>query len=147
MPRLTYESLDEGRLLSSVRNPDCGAVIVFSGTARRFTGDHETTSLLFEAYEEMALRELERLERDARERFRLRACAIEHRLGEVPCGETTVVVALASPHREAAFEAVAWVMNELKQRVPIWKKDIAPNGETTWVPNQVASEKVGSHAG
>jgi molybdopterin synthase catalytic subunit len=139
MARITSERLDQARLWAAVSRPDCGAAVVFTGTARQFTGEHETACLYFEAYEPMALRELQRLEDTALQEFDIKSCLIEHRLGAVPIGETTIVVAIASPHRQAAFDAVSWVMNELKRRVPIWKKDVAPTGQSAWVPNQIQS--------
>ncbi len=137
MAGLSHAELDEQRLLAAVRRPECGAVVVFVGTARRHTGEREAVRLRFFAYESMALQEMQAIEREASERYRLAACAIEHRLGDVPVGETAIVVAVSSPHRTAALEAAAWIMNELKRRVPIWKQEIAPDGTTIWVPNQL----------
>lgn len=137
MAGLSHSELDEQRLLAAVRSPECGAVVVFAGTARRHTGGREAVRLRFFAYEPMARREMEAIEREAIERFRLAACAIEHRLGDVPIGETAIVVAVSSPHRAAALEATAWIMDELKRRVPIWKQEIAPDGAATWVPNRL----------
>jgi molybdopterin synthase catalytic subunit len=82
----------------------------------------------------MALAEMARLEQEACDRFGIAQCLIEHRLGNVPIGETSVAVAVSSPHRKAAFAAAEWVMDQLKARVPIWKKDRSPSGER-WVPN------------
>ncbi len=140
MAGLRHSELDEQRCFAAVRSPECGAMVVFAGTARRHTGGREAVRLRFFAYEPMALREMEAIEREAIERFRLAACAIEHRLGDVLVGETAIVVAVSSPHRAAALEGAAWIMNELKRRVPIWKQEIAPDGAAIWVPNQLQTQ-------
>jgi molybdopterin synthase catalytic subunit len=89
--------------------------------------------LAYEAYEPMALEALAALERAACERFAIAACEIVHRLGEVPLSEASVVVAVAAAHREAAFEACRWAMDELKRSVPIWKKEFYEEGGAEWV--------------
>ena len=134
MPRLVEQEIDTVAVLRSVVRPECGAAILFVGTTRQFTNGHETASLDYEAYREMAVAEMTRLELEACDRFEIVQCVIEHRLGNVPIGETSVAVAVSSPHRKAAFAAAEWVMDQLKVRVPIWKKDRSPTGER-WVPN------------
>jgi molybdopterin synthase catalytic subunit len=134
MPRLVDAEIDTSALLRAVVRPECGAAILFVGTTRQFTDGHETASLDYEAYYDMALAEMARLEKEACDRFEIVQCLIEHRLGNVTVGETSVAVAVSSPHRKAAFAAAEWVMDQLKARVPIWKKDRSPTGER-WIPN------------
>ncbi len=147
MPRLVEHEIDTNAVLRAVARPECGAAILFLGTTRQFTDGHETASLVYEAYHEMALAELARLEQQACDQFQIAKCLIEHRLGNVPIGESSVAVAVSSPHRKAAFAAAEWVMDELKARVPIWKKDMSPTG-ARWVPNakpEKESEKIDAH--
>lgn len=133
MASLTHAPLDTPALAAALRRPDCGAVLTFEGTTRDHHDGRRVTRLAYEAYEPMALRELESLERESCERFAIVACAIAHRLGEVPPTEASVVVVVASHHRGPAFDACRWVMDELKRRVPIWKKERYDDGGAEWV--------------
>ncbi|MFN8589114.1 MAG: molybdenum cofactor biosynthesis protein MoaE [Candidatus Eisenbacteria bacterium] len=133
MARLTHDSLDAAAMAAELRLPDCGAVLTFEGTTRDHHDGRRVVRLAYEAYEPMALRELEALERESCERFAIRACAIAHRLGEVPPTEASVVVVVASHHRGAAFDACRWAMDELKKRVPIWKQERYADGGAEWV--------------
>jgi molybdopterin synthase catalytic subunit len=103
-----------------------GGTCVFVGTTRRWTGEKETTSLAYEAYEPMAEAELDRLVAHARERWDVVRIAVLHRTGEVPPTQPSVVVGVACPHRVEAFEAARWLIDTLKTDVPIWKTDHAP---------------------
>ena len=125
--------IDEAALLLRVKSDQCGAVVLFSGTTRRETGGRITQTLHYEAYGDMALSELQRIRTEAMSKFELQACAIVHRIGEVPLGETSIVVALSSPHRISAFEAAAWIMDAVKKDVPIWKQEVWADGEKEWV--------------
>jgi molybdopterin synthase catalytic subunit len=89
--------------------------------------------LAYEAFVPMAEAELGRLRDEAMARFGLVRCLIHHRLGEVPLLEAAVVVAASSPHRREAFEAAAWIMDRIKERVPIWKRERYTDGAQTWV--------------
>jgi molybdopterin synthase catalytic subunit len=120
-------------LVASVARPDCGAVALFLGTTRDHHDGRRVTRLAYEAYEPMALAALEALERDAPRRFAVAACAIVHRLGEVPISEVSVAVAVAAPHRGPAFDACRWAMEELKRSVPIWKQERYADGSAGWV--------------
>ena len=133
MIHLTHEPIDSAALLERAQSPAAGAVVMFLGVSRRMTRSHETVELTYEAYEEMAAKELGRLEAEARERWPLVECTIVHRLGLVPLGEASVAVAVASPHRREAFEAGEWLIDTLKQRVPIWKKEKWADGASQWV--------------
>ncbi|HYM81724.1 MAG TPA: molybdenum cofactor biosynthesis protein MoaE [Candidatus Limnocylindria bacterium] len=133
MAELVRSALDVAQLLSAAARPDCGAIAVFLGTTRNHHDGRRVTRLAYEAYEPMALASLAELERHALEHFDVASCRIVHRLGDVPLAEPSVVVVVAAAHREPAFAACRWAMNELKRRVPIWKKEhYAPGGED-WV--------------
>ena len=115
MIKIVTEKIDEAAILDSVKSDDAGACLLFSGTTRRVTGDKVTQTLSYQAYEEMAIKLLNKLRDDAMSRWPLINFSIVHRVGEVPVGQTSVVVAVSSPHRIDAFQAAAWVMDTLKQ--------------------------------
>lgn len=133
MVELTHEPIDALRLLARAQQPQAGAVVLFLGIARQFTAGRETAELRYEAYAEMARSELAALEQQARGRWPLVECAIVHRLGVVPLAEASVAIAVSSPHRAAAFEAGQWLIDSLKQTVPIWKQEHYSDGAAEWV--------------
>jgi len=133
MIQLTDDKIDAGGLLESVRSNKAGAVVLFLGTTREFTDGRRTDSLDYECYPEMAHRKLAELEQEARRRWTLVECAIVHRLGHLELGESSVAVAVSSPHRQAAFEAGQWLIDTLKQIVPIWKQENWADGTSQWV--------------
>ena len=120
-------------LIDDANDPDVGAIAWFLGVTRRNTGDRVTDTLFYEAHRPMAKRSLEDLANLARERFGLRYTVIIHRLGEVPVGQASVLVGSSSPHRRDSFDALAWIMDELKRVVPIWKRECYADGTTEWV--------------
>ena len=97
------------------------------------TGDRRTTSLEYEAYPEMAFKKMEELEAEARKRFPVIELAISHRVGHLELGEISVVVAVSTPHRKASFEACQWLIDTLKEVVPVWKKETWADGSQEWV--------------
>jgi molybdopterin synthase catalytic subunit len=109
-----------------------GGIATFIGCARDFSEGREVTKISFEAYGSMALAEMRKLRSESIERFDLLDARIVHRVGMVGAGEQIVFIAAGAEHRAAAFEACRWMIDELKQRVPIWKKEITPQGEE-WV--------------
>ena len=127
---LTQSPIDYHALTESVRRPGCGAVCLFLGTVRDLTGDDVTTFLEYEAYPPMAEKKLAEIEAEVRRRWPVGDVAIIHRLGRLAVGEISVAVAVSSPHRAEAFEAGRYAIDTLKQVVPIWKKDISPDGST-----------------
>ena len=133
MIQLTHEPIDAATLLERAQSPEAGAVVLFLGVARRMTDERETIELIYDAYGKMAAKELDRLEAEARERWPLVACSIVHRLGLVPLGESSVAVAASCPHRREAFEAAQWLIDTLKERVPIWKQEHWADGDSEWV--------------
>jgi molybdopterin synthase catalytic subunit len=139
MIQLTRDPIDANALLVRVTSPLAGAVVLFLGTVRELTAGRRTLALDYEGYPEMAERELSRIEAEARERWPLVECAIIHRLGRLELCEASVAVAVSSPHRRAAFEAGQWIIDTLKQVVPIWKKENWEDGTTEWVHPGVES--------
>lgn len=133
MVELTQDPIDAAHVLQRVQRAEAGAVVLFLGITRQFTSGRETTELRYEAYEEMAERELAQLEAQARTRWPLVECVIVHRLGLVPLAEASVAIAVSSPHRAAAFEAGQWLIDALKETVPIWKQEHWSDGQTEWV--------------
>lgn len=133
MIELTTSSIDPQKVLEAVASPDAGAMVLFLGTTRRQT-DHRTTEMLsYTAYETMAREQLARLEQQARRRWPLEQCLLIHRLGDVAIGEASVAVAVSSGHRREAFEAASWLIDILKETVPVWKREHWNTGKTAWV--------------
>ncbi|HEU4711398.1 MAG TPA: molybdenum cofactor biosynthesis protein MoaE [Pyrinomonadaceae bacterium] len=132
---LTTETIDVGQVARRVVPRECGATITLDGYAREWTKGRKTRYLVYEAYEQMALSEMQRLGRDAHKQFEIAHIGIVHRTGRIEIGETSVVIAVSAPHRRAAFEACEWAIKELKRTVPIWKKEVYDNGEE-WVGAQ-----------
>jgi len=131
--KLTTDPIDAGAVLQLVSSPNAGAVVLFLGTTREVTGERRTLWLDYECYADMAQRKLAELEAQARSRWPLVACAILHRLGRVEIGESSVAIAVSSPHRRAAFEAGQWLVDTLKEVVPIWKHEHWADGSSEWV--------------
>jgi MoaE-MoaD fusion protein len=129
---LTTETIDVGSIARRVVLPECGATVTLDGYAREWTKGKRTLYLVYEAYETMALTEMERLGAEAHKQFEIAHIGIVHRTGRIEIGETSVVIAVSAPHRRAAFEACEWAIKELKRTVPIWKKEIYEGGEE-WV--------------
>ena len=129
---LTSETLDVAAATARVTCAEAGGVAVFLGTTRAETGtEGELLALDYQAYEEMAVKELTKLVAGARGRWPVERAVIWHRTGRVAVTEASVLVAVSCPHRVAAFEACAWLMDELKKLAPIWKKEIYQDG-TRW---------------
>jgi molybdopterin synthase catalytic subunit len=133
MVELTNNVIDMSKVLASVQSPQAGAIVLFAGTTREFTDGKRTESLDYECYPDMATQELGKLEQQARERWPIVGCSIVHRLGHLQIGEASVAIAVSSPHRKAAFEAGQWIIDTLKQLVPIWKKENWEDGTCEWV--------------
>lgn len=133
---LVEEPLDVAAVADAVRNPGCGAVLLFLGTVRDSHDGRPVVRLTYSAYRTMAEERMRRivgdLERPAEAPEGLLRAAIAHRLGEVPAGEPSVVIAVASPHREAAYEASRQALERLKREVPIWKREHYADGEAAW---------------
>ena len=112
-----------------------GGIATFLGCARDFSEGREVTEISFDTYGSMALSELNRLRSDAIEKYALLDARIVHRIGTVKGGDNIVFIAAGAEHRVAALEACRWMIDELKQRVPIWKKEVTPQGASWIVPH------------
>ena len=130
---VTAHVLDIAAIRQDLVDPECGAVVLFEGCPRNNHEGRAVEGLGFEAFVPMAEGELATLREEAVAAFTLKHCIIHHRLGEVPLGEAAVVVACASPHRQEAFAALSWIMDRLKERVPIWKSEHYAEGGNAWV--------------
>jgi molybdopterin synthase catalytic subunit len=133
MIKITAEPIDYVAVTDLVRSPLAGAVCTFLGTVREFTGDRRTVALAYESYPEMALKKMAELEEEARGRWPVIELALVHRVGNLELGEVSVAVAVSCPHRHESFEACRWLIDSLKQVVPIWKKEIWADGNEEWV--------------
>lgn len=129
---LTNEPISVGDTARRIVPPECGATVTLDGYVRQFTNGRETEHLVYEAYEPMAVKEMQKLGDRAREQFPVANIGIVHRLGRLEIGETSVVITVAAPHRKAAFDACEWLIRELKRTVPIWKKEVYADGEV-WI--------------
>ena len=133
MIRLTHDEINHTELTESVRSTQSGAVVLFLGTVREMTSGRQTMALDYEAYPDMAEAKLAELETEARQKWNIDKLAIIHRLGHLELGDISVGVAVSCPHRSEAFEAGRFLIDELKIRVPIWKKENWSDGTTEWV--------------
>jgi molybdopterin synthase catalytic subunit len=133
---LTTEPISIESVARRVVPPKCGATVTLDGYVRQFTKGRETLYLIYEAYEEMALKELKKLLDQVHEKFEIANVGIVHRLGRLEIGETSVAISVAAPHRKAAFQACEWLIRELKRTVPIWKKEVYADGEH-WVEGEM----------
>ena len=133
MIELTNHVIDTAALVDRARHPEAGAIVLFLGTTREITAGRQTVALSYEAYREMADRRLAELESEARRRWPVLECFITHRLGEVPPTESSVAIAVSTPHRTDAFAAGQWLIDSLKTDVPIWKREQWADGTAEWV--------------
>ncbi len=128
-------AIDPARLLAAVGDPAAGASVLFLGTTRDENAGRRVTRLEYEAFASMAVREMRRLARTARRRWPIRRVAMVHRIGVVPVGEASVGIAVSAAHRTEAFEACHWLIDRLKEIVPIWKKEHFRGG-AVWIGAQ-----------
>lgn len=133
MIEITESAIDHAAVTDRVRSNRAGAVCTFLGTVREITGDRRTVALSYEAYPEMALKKLAELEAEARRRWPVIELALVHRVGELDLGEVSVVVAVSCPHRGESFEVCRWLIDTLKDVVPIWKKENWEDGGQDWI--------------
>lgn len=130
MSHLSRNPISVDSLLATVQGPERGGTCVFLGTVR---SDDAVTGIEYSAYDDMAVAEIERILGDAQARWPDARVTLQHRLGLVPAGEASIAIAAAAPHREEAFAACRYVIEEVKKRVPVWKKELRADGTTTWV--------------
>jgi molybdopterin synthase catalytic subunit len=132
---ITEKPIDLNDVVRRVVLPECGATISLDGYVRKWTKGRESLYLIYEAYEPMAIKEMEKLGVAVRENFDVSSVGIVHRIGRLEIGETSVVVSVSAPHRKSAFAACEWLITELKRSVPIWKKEFYADGEI-WIQGE-----------
>jgi molybdopterin synthase catalytic subunit len=130
---LTREQIVSDVLLADVQGPERGGTCLFLGTVRDGPDEGGVTGIEYSAYEEMAEAEIARMLGETRERWPDVRVAVRHRLGLIPVTEASIGIAAAAPHRDEAFAACRYVIEEIKKRLPVWKKEIRVDGTTTWV--------------
>jgi molybdopterin synthase catalytic subunit len=135
MFRVTDQPLRLHELVDFVADPEAGAIATFIGTTRNNNEGRKVIALDYEAYPEMAEKELRRLGEDAGKKWQICRMAIVHRLGPVQITEPSVMIAVSAAHREAAFAACRFAIEEIKKTVPIWKKEVYEGGEV-WIGTQ-----------
>jgi MoaE-MoaD fusion protein len=148
---LTREPVNAEKLVAAAKRGEDGAVAVFDGIVRNNTRGRQTLHLDYEAYEEMALKQMKELAEQAQGKFGVRQVTMIHRLGRLEVGETSVLIVVASAHRGAAFDACRWLIDTLKKTVPIWKKETFVDG-VVWAdgepfPAGLAVDPEASHEG
>jgi len=147
---LTRETIATQHILEQIKHPEDGATVVFEGIVRNHTRGRRTLYLDYEAYEAMARKQLESLADQALQQFKIRDLAIVHRLGRLEIGETSVLIVVASAHRAPAFEACRWLIDTLKRKVPIWKKEYFEDG-AVWADGEPFPDELlraeGTHSG
>ncbi|HEY4011342.1 MAG TPA: molybdenum cofactor biosynthesis protein MoaE [Acidobacteriaceae bacterium] len=139
--QLVSDPIDAEAIVSAIKSGGDGAVCVFDGIVRDNTRGRATLHLDYEAYNEMALKQMHALREDALARFSVREIAIIHRLGRLFVGETSVLIAVASAHRGAAFDACRYVIDTLKKTVPIWKREQFADG-AVWADGEPFPEEL-----
>jgi MoaE-MoaD fusion protein len=125
---ITCEKIDPHQIVPAMERPEDGAIVMFDGIVRNNSRGRKTLYLDYEAYESMALKQMEDLADEALTKFPVRDVRIVHRLGRIEIGESSVFIAVASAHRAAAFDACRWLIDTLKTTVPIWKKEYFEDG-------------------
>ncbi len=146
---LVHSPIDAESILAAVKQGEDGAVVLFDGIVRNNTRGRKTLHLVYEAYEEMALQQMQALAAEAVTRHNIRQVILVHRLGRLEVGETSVLIAVASAHRGQAFEACRWLIDTLKKTVPIWKKEHFVDG-AVWAdgepfPPDLAQKETSGH--
>jgi molybdopterin synthase catalytic subunit len=132
IPARTREPIDLARLITAVGDVGRGGTVVFLGSVRRSEEDGPVEGIDYSAYEEMLDEEFQRITAEAEKRWRGVRCVGQHRLGVVPVGEPSIAVVAAAPHRDQAFAACRWIMEEAKARLPVWKRLQLEDGEQQW---------------
>ena len=132
--QVTSDPIDPARMLGGALSPADGAALLFWGVVRQENDGRAVSRLEYSAYAPMAEKEMMRIADEARQRFGTGAIHVVHRVGMLEIGEASVAIAVASPHRAEAYEASRYVIEQLKQRVPVWKREGYVDGDTEWVP-------------
>jgi MoaE-MoaD fusion protein len=138
---IVRDAIDTQEVLARIKGDEDGAAVVFEGVVRNQTRGRRTLYLYYEAYEEMALDQMEGLAEQALKQFAVRDIALVHRVGRLEIGEASVVIGVASAHRAAAFDACRWLIDTLKRTVPIWKKEYFEDG-AVWADGEAFPEEI-----
>jgi molybdopterin synthase catalytic subunit len=133
MSVLTRDPVSLEHLVADVTSPACGGTCAFLGTVRSGQEEHGVTAIEYSGYEQMVEAEFARILAEVRERWPAVRPQVRHRLGLVPRGEASIGIAAAAPHRAQAFEACRYIIEAVKQRVPIWKRELREDGTAVWV--------------
>ncbi|MCZ6778662.1 MAG: molybdenum cofactor biosynthesis protein MoaE [Acidobacteria bacterium] len=144
--RIVQEPIDLGDLVRQVQRPECGAVGTFLGVVREPNLGHRTLTIDYHAFPEMAQKVMAEIAGEAAARWEIGEVAIVHRIGRLAVGEASVAIVVSAPHRQAALEATAYAIEELKKRVPIWKKETFKGGEV-WIEGDSAAAPPSDPAG
>lgn len=140
--RVVREPIDLQELVECVTDPSAGAIATFIGTTRNNNEGRKVIALDYEAYPEMAEKELARIGAEAKEKWRIERMAITHRIGPVQITEPSVIIAVSAAHRDDAFQACRFAIEEIKKTVPIWKKEVFEGGEV-WIGTQTGQPLTG----
>ena len=130
--QLTQAPLERDALVAAVSDPSVGGIVVFEGVVRDTARGKQVRYLEYDMYEEMAEQQIHRILEEAQRRWGVERVAVAHRFGRLEIGEASVIIVVATPHRAEAFEACRYIIDTLKSTVPIWKKEVATDGEE-WV--------------
>ena len=143
---IVRERIDTDGVVQQIKRPQDGAAVVFEGVVRNHSRGRRTLYLDYEAYEDMALKQMEALCEQALAQFSVSNVALHHRLGRLEIGETSVLIVITSAHRAAAFDACRWLIDTLKRTVPIWKKEHFEDG-AVWADGEPFPAEIPSAAG
>lgn len=133
MERIVKTPIDARSTIARIERDEAGAILTFAGTVRNRHRGRDVIAIDYHAYESMAARELEKLEREIESRWPEIRAAIVHRIGYLELGEASVLIAVSSPHRADGFDALRYAIDELKKRAPIWKKELYRDGGSVWL--------------
>jgi molybdopterin synthase catalytic subunit len=139
--RLVRERIIPHDIIPALEKPEDGAIVIFDGIVRNNSRGRLTDYLEYESYEDMALKQLRQLAVEAKRQFAVRDVAVVHRLGRIDIGQSSVLIAVFSAHRAAAFDACRWVIDTLKRTVPIWKKGFFEDG-AVWADGEPFPEQI-----
>lgn len=134
--RLQSEPIECASAIAATGTVEDGAVLTFIGTPRRDSGGRPVEHLFYEAYEAMALKEMDKIAEEARAAWPITDCLIVHRMGRVDPGEASILIAVSARHRDEAFSALRFIIDTIKKTVPIWKKEVYTDG-SEWVSDRV----------
>lgn len=129
---ITETPIDINHLIEETRNENAGAVVTFQGTVRKYSEDLEVEALIYQSYREMAEKTIREICQEAIDEYKVLDINVIHRIGRIELKEDSVAICVASAHRKDAFLACEFVINTIKEKVPIWKKDVSTDGKKQW---------------